>query len=462
MRVLFVVADTVNYRHEPLGIMYLSAAARLAGHQTRAVLVRLEPPLEAAAGFRPDVLAFTATTGTHGHALRWNRELRASLGDGVLSVFGGPHPTFFPEMIEETGVDACCIGEGEEAFVELLAGLARGDRPSGIPNWIIKSDGAVERNEPRQLIDDLDRIAFPDRSLLGRYDQFRTSPVRYFMSSRGCPYKCTYCFNHIYHELYRGKGRVLRKRSVENLIDEIVQVRSELPFRYVRFIDDVFVTPDQVGWLEEFTSRYTARVGLPFLCYLRLDHVTPEIAGLLKRAGCVTVAVGLEAGNDELREVVLKRRMSRETIIAATHTIREHGIHLVLQNMLALPRSELAHDLETLDLNIACRPSYAMTTLYQPYPRTELGEIAYSEGYFHGNFDDIPEYYVSSSILDVPQKAERENLQRIFALIVQFPVLRPLVGLLLRLPRTRPIDSLLQALHLGWKWLAYRRTRIRV
>jgi radical SAM superfamily enzyme YgiQ (UPF0313 family) len=442
--------------------MYLSAAVRGAGHQTCAVLSRLESPIDVARRFQPDVLAFSATTGTHRHALSRNRELRTTLGTGAYSVFGGPHPTFFPEMISEEGVDACCVGEGEHAMVDLLDTLAARGDPTTIPNWIVKSDGEVHHNDPRPLISDLDSIAFPDRSLLSRYRLFRDSPVRYFMSSRGCPYKCTYCFNHIYHELYRGKGRVLRKRSVDNLIEEITRVRANSPFRYVRFIDDVFITPDQLGWLEEFTARYSSEVGLPFLCYLRLDHITPEIAELLKHAGCVTVLVGLEAGNDQLREVVLKRRMSRDLIITASRVIREHGIHLVLQNMLALPRSQLDHDLETLDLNIACRPSYSLTTLYQPYPRTELGEISFDEGYFHGNFDDLPEYYVSESVLDVPQKRERENLQRIFALVVRFPFLRRWVDRLVRLPRWRPIQSLLDGLHLGWKWLAYRRTRIRV
>jgi radical SAM superfamily enzyme YgiQ (UPF0313 family) len=455
------VADTVNYRHEPLGIMYLSAAARAAGHQTEAVLSRLESPVDVADRFRPNVLAFTATTGTHHHALRWNIELRKALGNGVFSAFGGPHATFFPELIDQDGVDACCVGEGEEALVELLDTLEEGGDPSRIANWIVRSNGSVHRNDPRPLADNLDSIAFPDRALLAKYGLFLNSRVRYFMSSRGCPYKCTYCFNHIYHEIYRGRGKVLRKRSVENLVDEIKRVRTEYPLAYVRFIDDVFVTPNQVDWLEEFAARYSAEVGLPFLCYQRLDHITPEIAALLKMAGCVTVLVGLEAGNDELREVVLKRRMSRELIVTASRTIREQGIHLVLQNMLALPRSRLSHDLETLDLNIECRPDYSLATLYQPYPRTELGEIAYDEGYFHGDFDDIPEYYFSESVLDVPEKSERVHLQKIFAVVVQWPFLRPLVGRLVRMPHWRAIDAGLQVLHLGWKWLAYRRTRIR-
>jgi len=462
MKVLFVLADSVAYQHEPLGVMYLSTAARLAGHECEVTLSRLESPVEVARKFQPDVLAFSVTTGTHHNALRINRELRAELGEGVWSLFGGPHATFFPQLINQDGVDAVCIGDGEEALVELLDVLAAGEQPRGIPNWHLKIDGKIEVNPVRPLRADLDQIAFPDRRLLDRHSLFQNLRARYFMTSRGCPYKCTYCFNHVYHELYRGKGKMLRKRSVGNVIDEIREVRKSHPFRSARFIDDILVAPHQVDWLEEFADIYPREIGIPFLCYMRLDHITPQIAAGLRRAGCVTILVGLEAGNDHMRQEVLNRRMSREQIIEGSRIIREHGMHLILQNMLALPGSTVDNDLETLDLNIECKPSYSLASLYQPYPGTVLGDAARADGSFSGDIDDIPEYYFNETVLEVEGKEQRQTLQRLFALFVQMPWLRRWAPRLLRLPRNRVTGGLLQLAHLGWKYIAYRRTRVRV
>ena len=115
----------------------------------------------------------------------------------VFSVFGGPHPTFFPEMIEKEGVDAVCIGEGEYAMLELMNRLEQGKPADDIQNFWIKSNGTTKKNMVRPLIEDLDELPFLDRELMYEGDKdLKLSRNKGFFAGRGCPYRCTYCFNH--------------------------------------------------------------------------------------------------------------------------------------------------------------------------------------------------------------------------------------------------------------------------
>ncbi|MEE9456715.1 MAG: cobalamin-dependent protein, partial [bacterium] len=124
MRVLFIYKDVTLT--EPLGVLYLAAALRRAGHEAALALADRRSFAQDVQGFDPDVLAYSVTTGYHQYYVGLNRELRAGLKKPVLSVFGGAHATFFPEFVEEEGVDVVCRGEGEKAIVELADRLARG------------------------------------------------------------------------------------------------------------------------------------------------------------------------------------------------------------------------------------------------------------------------------------------------------------------------------------------------
>ena len=121
MHLLFIVRQIDN---EPQGILLISSVLKQAGHRTSLVVATEEDPLAAARRLRPDVVGYTVYTGMHDYYLELNRQIKAEMP--VFSIFGGPHPTFFPEMINEPGVDAICIGEGEYATVDLLNALQSG------------------------------------------------------------------------------------------------------------------------------------------------------------------------------------------------------------------------------------------------------------------------------------------------------------------------------------------------
>ena len=432
MRILFIEKQ-IDY--EPLGLLYLSAVLRGAGHEVRLAVAAEENPVAVAQAWQPAIVGYSVYTGSQTYYRDLNLRLKAALPD-IVSVFGGPHPTYFPEFIEEPGVDAVCVGEGEDAMRELVAAVEAGRPLRGIANWWFKDGDRIERNAPRPLENDLDRLPFPDRELLYGRDAFtRQSGIKHFITSRGCPYDCTYCFNHALAALYRGKGKRLRQMSVDRVIEEVRGVQERYPLQFVVFLDDLFIV--YVDWLRELAEKFPRAVGLPFFCNVRANLLTAEKVDLLRRAGCVSVGMGLETGNPELRNRVLNRNLSDAQIIEAARLLRESGIALLTTNMLGLPGGSLDLDFETLALNHACKPAYANAFLYQPYPRTQLGEYAREHGYVEGSLDDIDPSAWERSVLRFSSAAEKrqiENFNKLFALAVEWPRLTGLVRRLIKLP----------------------------
>jgi anaerobic magnesium-protoporphyrin IX monomethyl ester cyclase len=434
MRILFIEKQ-IDY--EPLGLLYLSSALRQAGHQVRLAVASEVDPVAIAREWQPHVLGYSVYTGSQTYYRDLNLQIK-QVTDAV-SVFGGPHPTYFPEYVEEPGVDAVCVGEGEGAIVDLVAALESGRPLTGIENWWFHRDGTIEQNPVRHLEDDLDLLPFPDRQLLYDQDSFtRQGGIKHFITSRGCPFDCTYCYNHALAEVYRGKGKRVRQMSVDKVIEEVNSVRERYPLQFVVFLDDLFIL--RTDWLEELAARFPAEVGLPFFCNVRANLITPEKMELLRRAGCASVGMGLETGNPKVRNELLRRNLSDDQIVGASRMIRDAGMELLTTNMLGLPGTTLDNDLETLALNHACQPAYANAFLYQPYPRTQLGEYARQHGYVDGSLDDIDPSAWERSVLrfsSAQEKRQIENLNKLFALAVEWPWLTGLARWLIKLPGNR-------------------------
>lgn len=161
--------------------------------------------------------------------------------------------------------------------------------------------------------------------------------------------------------------------------------------------------------------------------------------------------MGIETGNDRIRNDLLKRRMSKEQILEAARLIGDGGLHLTTTNMIGLPTSTLEDDFETLALNTRARPSYAHVFIFQPYPRTELGEFTREAGWVVGTFDDIGEVAWDHSVLNFDDAHKRglAVLQRFFAIGVEWPRMVPMIKRLTKLPDNR-LFLLLNKLWKGW------------
>lgn len=401
MKFLFIV-EPLSY--EWLGIMYISAVLKKFHVETKLFVIGED--IANIIDWKPDFIGYSLLTGSHKKLLEFNRQLKIKLK--FISVFGGPHPTFFPEMSREPEVDYLIRGESEEAIKLLLS------KPK-------------ERVILAKLPENLDSIPFPDRSLI--YDHLpkeKNNPIRHFIASRGCPFNCPYCYNNPGRKLYPGQKWV-RFRSPENVIAEIQQVIQEYGAKFIYFQDDCF-DADKL-WLNRFLTLYQKKIDLPFHCILRLDLLDRPTAQKLKQSKCISVRCAIECGNDRVRQELLKRKMSRQQILTATKLLRTYDIKFVTQNILGLPGTSLKIDFETLRLNLKCHPTLAWCSIFQPYPGTELGNL-----FPDLTIDKINPNFYDESPLDIPYKKELSRLQKLFGLTAQNPHLYPFLWLLIRLP----------------------------
>jgi radical SAM superfamily enzyme YgiQ (UPF0313 family) len=434
MKILWIV-KAIEFI-DPLGIMLLSALAKQEGHECHLGILSRENVLEKIDRLKPDLVAYSASTGEHKYYLEFNDVLKSRNKD-LFTVMGGPHTTFYPECIKGSSFDAICEGEGEEAFLELLACLENGRDISGIKNIIAKNGVS---NGTRQLYSDLDSLPFPDRSLFYDNTEMGQFPLKSFMASRGCPYPCTYCFNHAFREMYKGKGRVIRRHSVEHIIGEILEVKKRYALDCVKFYDDIFVY-EVDEWFLEFVDRYKKEIALPFHCLTRATLATEDVVKLLKEAGCFSISMSIESGNSDLRNQILKRKMSDEEIIKAFHLCKKYDIKTFSNNILALPFSTIENDVETLDLNIKCKVSFAEFPIFHPYPKTELGNLCIEKGLYDTKYEALHMSYMNRSPLSCFSEKEKniqKNLSELGLLVVWFPSLRNLVvQYLIYLPHNR-------------------------
>lgn len=350
MKIAFIVKQLTL--SEPLGIMSLSPILKNAGHQAELFVVgkNQEEVMEKINNFKPDIVAYSIMTGTHRYYLDFNRQLKKKLNNlKFLSVFGGPHATFSPGMINEEGVDAICRGEGDIAFPDFIERLTKNEHYH-TPNWWIKSGEEIIKNEPRPLINNLDDLPFIDRKMVYDKSEFlKNRKVKTFLSSRGCPFDCTYCFNHAYKKLYQNLGQMVRKRSVDNLLTEIKNIKCDYPVEMVWFSEDLFAMDK--NWLREFAQKYKSEINLLFCCTVRLNIVDEEMVSLLKQAGCVSVMTGIESANDHMRNNVLNRHISKEQMENSLQLLKKYGLAIDSSNIIGLPGETLDDMLATLSFN---------------------------------------------------------------------------------------------------------------
>ena len=140
-------------------------------------------------------------------------------GQPVKRIMGGPHPTYFPEVVYKLDLDATCAGDGERAILELCKSFSEGREPVDIPNVATKNTPITTK----EVVEDMDEVPFADREMFyNAAPEMLDHGIRSILTMKGCPYKCTYCFNHAFNKMFKGnKRKLLRRRTVTNVIDEI-------------------------------------------------------------------------------------------------------------------------------------------------------------------------------------------------------------------------------------------------
>lgn len=387
MNVTFVYTDVGidNSRKFNQGIAQLSSCLKQAGHKTSLIhlfeeVVQEDCYVELIRKHSPDIIAYSFISNLFDEIKKYASWTKKNFEIPIIC--GGPHPTLAPDECMETGLfDIICRGEGEAAIVELCNKLQKKENITDIRNLWVKSEGKVYKNPVGPLVEDLDLLPSLDYELFNYESLVDSTGFKRLvtMASRGCPYDCTYCCNHIFKELYPNKNKYVRFRSVDKTIEEIEKGLSKYPFlEQVRFFDDTLTL--KKSWFREFAQKYKEKIGLPYSTNDRVNQIDEEVASLLKDSGCNFVEFGIESGNKKIREDIMKRRTPDEQIVSAFALCRKHGIRTSAFNIIGVPAETFSSALDTIKLNARANPDKSYLFYFHPYIGTKLNELCIEKG----------------------------------------------------------------------------------
>lgn len=369
------------------GLASISAVLKQSGHDVKLMHLlylhgedEFKKKLKSLGEF--DIIGFSIRTTAFPDCkqyIKWTKEVCPD----VFITCGSYHATLAPEeVIAVDGVDAITIGDGEYAELELCDKMSAGEDYTDIESkWFKLPDGTVKRNPVRPLFADLDRLPIPDFELFD-YDNLDSVKVgtAIVMMSRGCRYNCTYCGNSQFRNVYPNKKIYSRFRSPQNGILYLKTLLAKHPqIKVINFRDAIFnMIPE---WFDEFIELYKQEIHLPFTGNIRFDILTEDTVRRMKEAGCYTIDMGLESGDQEMRFKYLKRYMTDEMMINCSQWFHKYGIAQLTYNIIGLPHEDKYRALKTIKLNARMRADRVIPNIFYPYPGTVLYETAKEAGY---------------------------------------------------------------------------------
>ncbi|MFA5099324.1 MAG: radical SAM protein [Candidatus Omnitrophota bacterium] len=377
--------------------------------------------------FRPDLIALSATEDIFPGGLKLLRHIDSH---GILTIAGGVYPTFAPEkVISNKEIDIVCIGEGEEALLELCTRLKEGKDYSGICNlWVKNSDGSVRRN-PLKYLQDINAGHLPDFTLFEEARFYRPMAGKVYRmfpveTHRGCPYQCTYCNAPVQRKLYAdaGVGNFLRKKKIDLVKKELEFYRDTWRAEYFYFWAETFLTYTDAEF-DEFIEMYKD-IRIPFWCQTRPETVSKYRISGLKDVGLHRISIGIEHGNEEYRRKYIKRNISNDAIVRAIEIIAECRLPagISVNNIVGFPDEtpELAMDTVELNRRIADKVDTMNCYAFVPYHGTSLHALSVERGFID---DNTPTSCLTGDpVLNMPKfpKERVKGIMRTFSLYVKF------------------------------------------
>ena len=381
---------------------------------------------------QPTLIAITVTESTFIRGMDLLDHLRFRKKYNILTIVGGVFATFAPErVIMEDAVDIVCVGEGDEALVELCDKLEKSKNYSKIKNlWIKKRNGTIIKNNPRPAVDinilpTIDFTIFEDdrfyRPMRGKV--YRMLPIE---THRGCPYTCTFCNSPAQNNLYNDitQSKFFRKKSVDKIREELIAFRNNWKGEYVFFWADTFLAWSEKE-IEEFAEMYS-EFKFPFWCQSRPETVSDHVGGykklkILKDVGLHHMSFGMEHGNEEYRARVIDRPYSNQDAIQALKNPVKLDIPITINNIIGFPDETPALAMDTVEVNRKIESFNLSCSTFAPYKGTVLRTYAEEKGYIDKDLISPPN--VDWSTLNMPNFSKEEiyGLQRTFVMYVKFP-----------------------------------------
>ena len=280
--------------------------------------------LEKITTWKADLVGMSVSSSNIRTAIEAAKRFKAA-SPNVPVIWGGPQPTIDPKGSLEH-CDFTCIGEGELALADAAESLDRNEPLNSINNFAFKGKGGgIIINPLHPLIKDLDSLPFPDFDPETTYyiegnnfyqkeypPESQHHKFYLIQSSRGCPFDCSFCINSIYNDLYKNSPRV-RRRSVENMIQELQEVKKRWGDIYLLVEDEIFTLDRK--WLKEFCEEFKSRIKLPFWCYTHPNFCRQEEIEILKDAGLRYITLGIQSGSERINKDIYNRNIPNRKIL---------------------------------------------------------------------------------------------------------------------------------------------------
>lgn len=314
---------------------------------------------------RPDVIGISVSTSAYKAALNIAR-LSKKFSPNVRIVFGGIHPTVLPEEVLQTNlVDIVVRGEGEFTFLEVIKALENGKSIRRILGTsFIADDGSIIHNPNRELLTDLDTLPFPAKHLVLDVKGASHIPYHRIMTSRGCPFECTFCVS---NKIW---GRKVRFRSAKNVIDEINEVKRKFGITFFCIDDDTFTINSK--YVEGLCDGLIKEnLGISWWCQIRTENITERLVKKMKKAGCINVAIGIESGDDNILKKINKQ-LDKKTVLKSSALFKEFGILVDAFFMFGFPWENKTELDNTVKFMKEINPNYAWLAIITPYPETKI------------------------------------------------------------------------------------------
>lgn len=375
--------------------------------------------------FKPDLIAVSSTESTF---LLGIQLLKGIKNQEIPVILGGVFATFAPERaLQFEEIDIVCVGEGEEALLELCEKMSKGKDYSDIAGlWMKDNQGNIICNPIRKPINinsnpiDLDIGLFGDnrlyRPMAGKL--YRMLSVE---TQRGCPFDCHFCNSPAQNRLYLKECNAIffRKKSFDKIYKELIYYRDVWKVEYIFFWADTFLAMTDKE-LDEFCEIYS-EIKIPFFAQTRLETVTEDRLIRLKNIGLHRLGFGIEHGNEKFRREVVNRLYSNKMAIDRLKIPAKLGIQFSVNNIIGFPDETPELAMDTVELNRQIASDTTGCAIFMPYYGTILRELAVQHKYIES--DVICPGNSEDSILNMLQfpKERIKGLRRVFAMYIKFP-----------------------------------------
>lgn len=298
-----------------------------------------------------------------------------------LIIAGGVHATLEPEdVLKCSAIDGVCVGDGEYPLGILIEHIENRTAYLNTPSFFWKNKNVenlkIVKNSLYPLINDLSELPLPDYSLFeiekinSQFGGFAS-----VILSRGCPYNCTYCCNKAIKSVVAGSGKYFRILPVEGALQLLEDYVNRYQVTKGFFFEDDLMLLDK-RWFNKFATEYKNRIGLPYICNGRFELLQSEtFVRILKETGCYMVNLGLESGDEEFRQKVLKRKYSNNDVYNAVKLLKKFDISFFTYNIFGFPLETKQQMHNTISLNMKIKPHSGQVFFFYPYPKTELYNI---------------------------------------------------------------------------------------